>query len=78
MCRVILVIACVLSLTLPSEGQTVGNALSGLSKISILIEPVNHASKECGLSEKGIHDAVLYPLSFAIQVAALSLQTPVL
>src|SRR5262249_13028668 len=50
------------------EAQTIGHALRGLSRISIMVERVDHDGKACGLTEDVIRNAVLYPLSSAIQV----------
>ena len=55
----------ILSLSLQCQAQTRPNALRGVSQIQILIEKLDGASTDCGITEESIRDAVLYPVSSA-------------
>src|SRR5262249_10833659 len=43
--------------------QTPHHVLRGLSKIDLVVEELDSGAKQCGLSERAIRDAVMYPLS---------------
>jgi hypothetical protein len=50
---------------IPNQGraQTDDHLLGGLSKISIVIEDLHTADRQCGLTDVAIRSAIMYPLS---------------
>jgi hypothetical protein len=46
-----------------SQAQTPSHLLRGLSQVQVVIEKLHGGSKECGLTEASIRDAIMYPLS---------------
>jgi hypothetical protein len=46
-----------------SQAQTPDHILRGLSQVHIAMEPLYGGSKECGLKEASIREAIMYPLS---------------
>jgi hypothetical protein len=55
----------------PSGAQTEGGVLRGLTKVRIVIEDLSSRGTECGLTEQGIRNAIMFPLSSTkIEVAA--------
>ncbi len=52
-------------LPLPSEAQTDGNLLRGLTKMNFVIEKLSDNSTTCGVTENLVRNAVRYPASSA-------------